>query len=961
MTLQKLIYICCFLISAWFPVSAYGQYYSVGQDPASLKWRQIETPHFRFIYPESFESKAHEMVKYTEFVYSEASKSLSYKPKQIPFIIHNYNSESNAVTVWTPRRVELYTCPPQDSYAQDWLKQLMIHEFRHVVQIDRTNMGFTKVLSWLTGEQAAAIVNGIFVPSWFMEGDAVCTETVLSNSGRGRVPAFEMLLRAQVNQKGAYSYDKASMGSYKSFVPNQYVLGYSLVANIRRKYGYSAWVRTLDEIARKPFILTPFNHGLKKATGYGKVGLYRMTMFDMDSLWKYQDLHTPKTDFYNLFSAGRGKYENYRHPVFVSDSEIVVMQTSMDDIARFILCDKSGRKTVLATPGFLSSDNFSVAKVPISGQQSRRKFSTGYAYLLAWAETIYDPRWEQRKYSEIRIYNSETGKIRKLTSKSRYFAPAFSPDALAMAAIRVDPTGQCSIVIIDIETGEENRTVVSSATDFFMTPSWSEDGKKIVFTKLDDDGKSILVYNMADQKTVQVISPSFTEISNPVFAGRYLLFNGSYSGIENVYAVDLAGKEVYQVTSSAFGACDASAGPGGKTIVYSDYSSAGYNLVESKFENESWKKLSEVKDYSPSLYKYLVAEEAGIGKPVKADSTLYLSSPYKKRNHIFNFHSWAPAYINYMSGENGTGISFMSQNNLSTATTIVGYRYDMAEGTGKVTADFSWKAWYPIIDFTTSYGGRAAYTDSMFRYSFNETRLSGGFTLPLIFTGGKYYKGLRLQLHTSWTNITDNSLPSENDDRLNGTIHSIDYSFYAYRYIKQSVKDLYPRWGQSFSGSFRHTPFGDNNRGSIASAAARFYFPGVLKHHAIRLDLNLQHRNSGKYPYPDQIILPRGYYFIDENSLACFAVNYKFPFAYPDYSLGSVAYFKRIKANLFYDKGLGKTDGESHAFQSAGIELTSDLHFLRLVFPLDLGFRFGYRSSGVPYFINLLFLVNLSD
>ena len=217
MPVNSILRILGLLLLNGIPFFLFGQYYNLGQDPSNLKWRQISTPHFRIIYPENFEIKAQKMLPALDYVYTRGAKTLAYKTKRVPFIIHNYNSVSNAVTGWAPKRVELFTCPPQDSYAQDWLDQLIIHEYRHVVQLDRTNQGFTKVLSWFAGEQAAVMINGLFVPSWFMEGDAVCTETALSQSGRGRIPAFEMLLRAQVKQKGAFTYDKAALGSYKSF------------------------------------------------------------------------------------------------------------------------------------------------------------------------------------------------------------------------------------------------------------------------------------------------------------------------------------------------------------------------------------------------------------------------------------------------------------------------------------------------------------------------------------------------------------------------------------------------------------------------------------------------------------------------------------------------------------------------------------------------------------------------
>ncbi|MEI6062729.1 MAG: hypothetical protein WCR72_18645, partial [Bacteroidota bacterium] len=588
------------------PLLLHGQYYNLGQDPSALKWRQINTPGFRIIYPENFEQKAQKMIPMLNNIAKQGGKTLAFKPGKVPFILHNYNTEANAVTVWTPKRVELYTCPPQDNYAQDWLDQLVTHEYRHVVQLDRTNQGFTRVLSWLTGEQAAALVSGLFVPPWFMEGDAVCTETALSRSGRGRIPSFEMLLRAQVTQRGAYSYDKAALGSYKTFVPNQYVLGYSLVANVRRKYGYQAWVRALDEVAWKPYSITPFNHGLKQATGYGKEELYRMTMLDMDSMWKYQDAHTQKTAFVRLSGIKKNAYETYEYPVYLNDTLVISKFSSLDEITRFVLTGPKEFNQTIVSPGFLSSGTFSSVIMADSDQtvSQQAAIGKGNCFMLAWAETINDPRWENRKFSVIRTYDSRTGKTRSLTRESRYFAPAFAPGGSAMAVVSVDPVNRSSLLVLDAHTGEVKDTLLASDSDFYMTPSWSGDGKWIVYIKLDNQGKSINMCNSAGTGIKQILPPTFTEISNPVFAGGYVLYNGSYSGIQNIYAIDLNNNDIFQVTSAAFGAGNAHLSPGERKIVYSDYSASGYSLAETAFEPGTWKKLTGIRDYSPSLYKY---------------------------------------------------------------------------------------------------------------------------------------------------------------------------------------------------------------------------------------------------------------------------------------------------------------------------------------------------------------------
>lgn len=957
-------YFILILIFFGFYSVLHAQYYNLGQDPASLKWRQIITPHFRLIYPETFEGKARRMMSGSDSIYVAVSKTLAYRPARLPVIIHNYNTTPNAVTVWAPGRIEMYTNPGQDTYAEDWMTQLMTHEYRHVVQIDRTNQGFTKVLSYLAGEQAAAAVNGLFVPTWFMEGDAVCTETALSQSGRGRIPRFEMLLRTQVLQKGAYSYDKAAMGSYRTFVPGKYELGYTLVANVRRKFSYNAWVTALNEVARKPFLVTPFNYGLKKATGMGKEKLYNLTMHEMDSMWRNQDGKTRTTAFKLLTLQDKKKYTNYNFPAYLNDSLLLAEVTGMDDITRFVAIGPKGYHNIEVTPGFLSSDEFSVVRIPEkqSGSEISLSKSTKPSYLLAWTEDISDPRWGQRNYSEIRIYSSQTNRIKKLTSRSRYFAPAFSPDAHELAVVSTTPGYSCSILRMNTETGNVNEVIIRSDTNFYMTPGWSANGRQIVFTELGTQGKSIIIYDIVKKQLRTLVDPTFTEISNPVFAGNYVLFNGSYSGIENIYAVEISNREIFKVTSAKFGASDACLSSDGKRLVYSDYAATGYGIAETSFDPASWEKLSETRDFSPSLYKFLLEEEHGQHTFTMADSALYTSQPYKKAAHIFHFHSWAPAYINYMSGENGTGISFMSQNELSTATTVLGYKYDMAEKMGKVTADFSWRAWYPYIDVRASYGGRAFFTNDTIpvHYTFNETVLSGGLTLPLLFTGGKYYKGFSAEIHTSWTDVAQNTSPQH--EKLSGTIQSMDYSIYLYRYLKQSVKDIYPRWGQALRLNYRNTPFGTNNLGDVFSAVSHLYFPGLALHHGFRFDGYWQHRNFGsKYYFANQISFPRGYLSVNQETVKYLALNYKFPFAYPDFSLGPLVYVKRLKANLFYDRGVGSTHGIDQKLESTGVELTSDMHFLRFVFPMELGVRLGYLPQSRQYFSDLLFSVNLSN
>ena len=126
-----------------------GQYFSLGQEPASTTWDQIRTENFRLIYPSNFSGKAKYLANAMEFAYRPMGFTMNSYPRQIPVIFHNNTTYSNAYVPYAPRRIEMNITPPQDNLSQDWLDQLILHELRHSVQYNHVRQGFTKGLSYI--------------------------------------------------------------------------------------------------------------------------------------------------------------------------------------------------------------------------------------------------------------------------------------------------------------------------------------------------------------------------------------------------------------------------------------------------------------------------------------------------------------------------------------------------------------------------------------------------------------------------------------------------------------------------------------------------------------------------------------------------------------------------------------------------------------------------------------------
>lgn len=231
------------------------QFLDYGADPARFKWNVAKLPHYNLIYPQGNDSMAYRYALYLENVYPRVKKTIGEPMKiKFPVILHPGSMSSNGLVSWAPRRMELITTPSSKLDAQSWDKHLVLHESRHVIQMGKLMHGIFRPLYYIIGEQAAGVA-AFFLPTWFLEGDAVSTETAMSNAGRGRLPEFNMTYRAQMLGDGKlFSFDKLLLGSYKDYTGDYYALGYDLTSYARYRYGSDIWDKTTSRYVSVPFL-----------------------------------------------------------------------------------------------------------------------------------------------------------------------------------------------------------------------------------------------------------------------------------------------------------------------------------------------------------------------------------------------------------------------------------------------------------------------------------------------------------------------------------------------------------------------------------------------------------------------------------------------------------------------------------------------------------------------------------
>ena len=939
-----------FIILAGLQASA--QFYSAGQDPATIRWKQINTENFQVIFPEEYEEQAKYIADILEYSYEYATKSLEHKPRRVSVIVHNQTVISNGFVSWAPRRIELYTNPPNDNDTHDWMERLILHEFRHVVQIDKLNQGLTHMLGYILGEQAVGAVLGLFVPLWFLEGDAVASETALTNSGRGRLPQFEQGLRAQVLTHGRYSFDKAYFGSFKDHVPNYYELGYQLVSMARIDNGGDVWSGVIDNVARRPWSPVPFSRGMKRETSRNKNQHYKYTFEVLDSLWSIQ------RDQYNytkgeILNPENRLYTNYIHSYHVDENSIIALKTGMRDIPHIVRIFDNGKEEKLFAPGLYFPHAFHYA-----------------AGKLVWNEQRPDPRWEHRNWSEIMIYDLETGKRKRITDHGRFFAPALSPDGEKIAAAETTPLSEYSIVILDAKTSEELFRFSYPDYDFIMELAWHPSEESIAVLAQNNDGKRIDIVRLKDHTYKNILPASHNDISSPQFMGEDIIFTGAWSGINNIYRVSAATGEVEKIISSRFGATYATAN--GSDIIWSDYTADGYQLKKVNISELTPVPLKDVEDHSPGLHRTLAEQEETVISRENIPRNDYEATPYSRLANLFHLHSWAPAYIDGSSQEAGIGASMLFQNKLSTSFTTLGYLWDSEEETGKISAVYSYQGWYPVVDLIAESGHRRLYyeeDDVLKSILWTENQFNLALSVPLRFQRNAFFYGLTPYLSGGLTQALSNR---HTPDTLflgsnqyfafqDNQVYSQTYRLLGYRQKRSVARDVFPRSGQIFDIQYRHSPFTDQGMGSVFGVRGIVYLPGLFRHHGFRFSGGYQRKTRDErkpmamnYSYGNVIPISRGYSSLDLQKLSTFTADYAFPILYPDLSIRHIIYLMRLRGHVFSDfaRGTGFPDPENnnlqrnYSFASYGFGIVGDMHLFRFIAPLSLGVEVAFPESG---------------
>ena len=881
-----------------------------GGNPPSLKWKQFNTGLSRVIFPTGLDSQALEVSHLIDQMARHNAQSLGSRYRKIDVVLQNQTTLSNGYVSLGPFRSEFYLTPRQNSFelgSLPWHKSLALHEYRHVQQYNSFRTGLSKLFYYVFGEEGQSLANSMAIPDWFWEGDAVYQETVLSRQGRGRIPYFFNGYRSLWASGKDYSWMKLRNGSYRDFIPDHYALGYLLVNYGYHKFGDSLWNRVnADAAAFRPLVY-PFQQAVRKHTAKS------FRQFRREAFQHYsKSPHHGVSDSASRYASRQRHFTSDElYPQWIDNNHLLFLKSSYSEIPAFYVRNiLTGRERKIRNKAVSTATYFS--------------YNNGR---LVYSSFVPDARWGWKNFEVLTVVDINTGKEKRISSKTRYLSPDISKDGKWIAAVQASQNGQHLIHVLDAETGKLAQEMPNPESYVYTYPKFYNNDSVVAAVR-NDHGEMALGKFSIHTGFADWLTPfSIDVIAFPMVYKDTVFFSKTAGEQDRMFAA--TGGNILEFIpaggESATGSYLLSANGG--LYAWSTFTSVGYKLFTGAghFNATATSRAVTYPMSEPPVEKDMVSLPAS--SPIQA-------RPYPAAYRLFNFHSWRPYF-----SDPDYSYSLISNNILNTLQSEVYFTYNRNERFKETGASLIYGGWYLMLSGGASFTFDRIFRDSAANITWNEFNARVGTTLPLQFTRGTFMRSLNFGtfFNTKQVYYTGASKESFNDKRFNYG----EFSLSAVNQQLRARQHIFPRFAQTFSARYRRIL--NNYTANQLLLNASIYLPGLFTNHHFVVQAAYQHRDTmQQYSFSNSFPFSRGYPDFDYPKMWKLGLNYHFPLFYPDAGFGNIAYLLRVRSNIFYDFSRIKSlqTGDSFDLDAAGVEIYFDTRWWNQL-PVSFGIRYS--------------------
>ncbi|MEX2600085.1 MAG: hypothetical protein WD355_00475, partial [Balneolaceae bacterium] len=391
-------------------------YRTPGQD-----WQELQTEHFRILFPSDAESDAIRTARRLELEYPNVQRLTGGTLRNFPFILNTKNDLSNGFVSPLPFRAEVdvpaSAGKSMNPRSGDWLEHVITHELVHALHMNVNPFGLTSLIGLYSPDLRRSVHSA--APLGILEGVAVEYEShqYRPNGGRGNYPWF-----TQQFHSNAASGNRWSMGELFQFssqtlpFDRHYIGGYFFTHWLVQTYGDEAVRKSISLHYQLPFL--GYGFALRNVTGKWPSELYQDFTEETRGFRSpgaeetapirpiLQDAQTPL------------KGVRIRRPLWLSEESLLFHGRFYNSPTGFYRFSLENERAELLTE-----------LQPVEDYR--------YSYLPEENEILYssyraDPLYDRTFTSDLYRYNLSAGSHSRITSDERLYAPLPGPELLAL-------------------------------------------------------------------------------------------------------------------------------------------------------------------------------------------------------------------------------------------------------------------------------------------------------------------------------------------------------------------------------------------------------------------------------------------------------------------------------------------------------------------------------------------------
>ena len=214
---------------------------------------------------------------------------------------------------------------------------------------------------------------------------------------------------------------------------------------------------------------------------------------------------------------------------------------------------------------------------------------------------------------------------------------------------------------------------------------------------------AIVVYDLVSTQQ-RIVKDYESEVINSIkpFNG-IIYYDSEYSGISNIWALDISSGKRQMITSRRYSASAPDVSPDGHTFIYSDFSVTGSNIVSASLPNVDAVDIADVKPCKLDYFKPLADSEPYQQLDIVANAPTdnnnsYTVKDYKRYYNLIRCYGWMPEF---MDGKYGGTI--YSENTLQTFQLYVNQIYRSDADIWRTTVGATYSGFYPVLGVSASF------------------------------------------------------------------------------------------------------------------------------------------------------------------------------------------------------------------------------------------------------------------